>query len=125
MKKVLISVLGLGLLAGCNTYDYYEGGVKYVQDGPDCIYYSGEQGKRFNNDIYALESGKKVVYRDTICKHLYEQDTAGQASRMDRTVLAPAAVEAPCAASKPVFTGCRTCTTAPVVTRKYYTISAM
>ncbi len=133
MKKVLVSIFGLTVLAGCATYDYYEGGVKYVQDGTDCIYYSGEQGRRFSNDIYSMDNGKKVVYRNTLCATLYNQDNLGQAPRRDRQVLAPAAVQTPCgcnscgqpAVEAPVF-GCKTCNAAaPVVTRKYYVVSGM
>ena len=90
MKKVL-SVIALAALAGCTSYDYYEGGVRYTQDGPDCIYYSGEYGSRFSNDIHSLNGSKRVVYRNTICADLYARDNFNQAPRADRVILAPAA----------------------------------
>ena len=90
MKKVL-SVIALAALAGCTSYDYYEGGVRYTQDGPDCIYTSGEYGSRFSNDIKDLSGSKRVVYRNTICADLYARDNFNQAPRADRVVLTPAA----------------------------------
>ncbi|MDR2413204.1 MAG: lipoprotein [Rickettsiales bacterium] len=94
MKKILISIFSLVVLAGCSSYyDYYKGGVRYTQDGTDCIYYSGEKGRRFSNEVRGMNSGKKIVYRNTICANLYEKDMAGQAPRVDRHILTPAAIE--------------------------------
>ena len=46
LKKILMSVIALTSLVGCGAYyDYYKGGVRYTQDGDDCIYYAGEYGK--------------------------------------------------------------------------------
>ena len=95
MKKVL-SVIALALVAGCTSYDYYEGGVRYTQDGPDCIYTSGEYGTRFSGDIKDLSGSKRVVYRNTICADLYARDNFNQAPRADRVILTPV-VSAPVA----------------------------
>ena len=137
MNKALVSILGLVALSGC-AYDYYEGGVRYTQDGPDCIYYSGEQGRRFSNEISSMRGGKKIVYRNTICAHLYDKDNFGQPARQERQILTPAAVEqvSPCQNSgcgavveAPVYTasyGCTSCTqSAPVLKRRYVIVSGM
>ena len=87
----ILSVIALAALAGCTSYDYYEGGVKYTQDGPDCIYYSGENGRHFSNEINELSGTKRVVYRNTICADLYARDNFNKAPRADRQILAPAA----------------------------------
>jgi|GEM_PF-789356 len=131
MKKVMVSIVSVAALAGCSTYDYYKGGVRYTQDGPDCIYYSGEQGRHYSNDAYALNSGKKVVYRDTICAQLYKKDMAGQPMREDRKILSKAAVETPCAKSNyeyqyvPVAEtsrGCNSCAKSEAVLKRRYVI---
>ena len=90
MKKVLVSVIALAALAGC-AYDYYRGGVRYVQDGDDCIYYAGEYGSRYTNDIHSLNTDKRVVYRNTSCADLFARDNGGVAPRSTRTVLTRAA----------------------------------
>ena len=92
MKKVLVSVLALVALAGCSAYyDYYKGGVRYTQDGEDCIFYSNESGYRYSSDIRSLDTDKKIVYRNTKCRDLYARDNMNQPSRTERQVLAPAA----------------------------------
>lgn len=119
MKKVLVSVFAIVALAACAPYyDYYKSDVRYVQDGEDCIYYTGEQGNHFSNDIRNLHTGKKIVYRNTRCADLYNRDMAGMAPRADRVVIAPAAeyVAPSC--------GCSACK-APVVRRKYVIVPAM
>jgi len=42
MKKSLLSLLALALIAGCSGYDYYKTDVRYRQDGDDCVYYYSE-----------------------------------------------------------------------------------
>lgn len=129
MKKVLISIFGLVALAGCAShYDYYQGGVRYTQDGPDCIYYSGEKASRFSEDVKGMRDGKKIVYRNTLCADLYAQDTFGQAPRQDRKILTPAAQEVPCAYRTSEYKcGCNSCVkpVQPVLTRRYVIVSAM
>lgn len=91
MKKIL-ALIALVALAGCsNYYDYYKGGVRYVQDGVDCIYYSGESAKHYSRDVNTADLDKKIVYRDTQCADLYARDMAGQEVRQERRVLTPAA----------------------------------
>lgn len=124
MTKYLIAVVSLVALAGCGEYyDYYKGGVRYTQDGADCIYYSGEKGVHYSPDISTLDNNKKIVYRNTRCADLYARDNFDNAPRADRMILAPAA--------QPVVTtscGCNTCNHAanqPVSRRKYVIVSAM
>ena len=136
MKKVLVSVFALVALAACaQHYDYYKGGVQYTQDGADCIYYAGEQGRHYSNEIDGLNTNKKIVYRNTRCEDLYSRDMMGQTARNDRRVLAPAT--APVAAPAPTCNACAAATTcvasdAPckasagqIVRRKYVIVPAM
>ncbi len=95
MKKILVSVVALAALAGCASYDYYRGGVRYVQDGEDCVFYSGEYGSRYTNDISKVDTSKKVVYRNTSCADLFARDNGGIAPRPNRAVLTRAAQPAP------------------------------
>ena len=91
MKKILFFVLWLAVLSGCTYYDYYKGGVRYTQDGEDCIFYSAEYGRHFSNEVRSLDANKKVVYRNTMCRDLYSADVAGQPARHDRKIIVPAA----------------------------------
>ena len=92
MKKTLFVLFGLMLLGGCaGYYDYYKGGVRYTQDGDDCVFYSVERGRRYSDDIKSLDDDKKIVYRNTNCRDLYVRDTANLASYNARHILAPAA----------------------------------
>lgn len=116
MKKGLIAVVSLIALAGCGEYyDYYAGGVRYTQDGADCIYYSAEKGNNYSNDIQNLNGDKKIVYRNTRCADLYAHDNFNTAPRADRQILTPVA--------QPVVTqscGCNSCgNTQSVPHRKY------
>lgn len=119
MKKVLVSVIALVALAGCGDYyDYYKGGIRYTQDGEDCIYYAAENGYRYSSDIRSIDGNKKIVYRNTRCADLYARDNFGMAPRADRQILAPAA--------KTVTTtcGCNTCgMPQPISRRKYIVVS--
>ena len=130
MKKMLVSAVALASLAGCGGYyfDYYKGGVRYTQDGQDCIYYSGEYGRNFSRYVDGLDNSKKIVYRNTRCEDLYARDTFGQAPRQERQILAPAAQEVPCDTCavkvEKVNLGCNTCSQ-PVLKRKYVIVSAM
>jgi hypothetical protein len=92
MKKVILSLLGLTLLAGCSGYDYYKTNVRYRQNGRDCIYYYTEKGQKFNEDIRSLKDAKQIVYRNVRCQDLYMDDTFGYADREDRRVIVPAFV---------------------------------
>ncbi|MBO7643320.1 MAG: hypothetical protein J6S74_04290 [Alphaproteobacteria bacterium] len=94
MKKVLISAIALATLAGC-AYDYYRGGVRYVQDGEDCIFYAGEYGSRYTGDVRELDTSKRVVYRNTSCSELFARDNGGVAPTPKRAVLTRAADAAP------------------------------
>ena len=103
MKKNLFVLFGLVVLAGCSSYDYYKGDVRYVQDGEDCIFMSTEAGRRYSSDIRELDTDKEIVYRNTMCRDLYLNDVAGQAQRTERQVLttvAPQTVKSDCGCCK-------------------------
>lgn len=121
MKKILASVFALAVLAGCSSYyDYYKGGVRYTQDGEDCIYYVGENGRHFSNEIRNLDGNKKIVYRNTRCADLYARDSFNNGPRADRQILAPVVVQhdmTPVAKS----CGCGKCG----ASSKYVLVSAM
>lgn len=128
MKKTLVSVIALTALAGCGVYyDYYKGGVRYTQDGQDCIYYAGEYGRNFSGDIRKLDNGKKIVYRNTRCEDLYAMDNFGQEPRHDRQILVPAAQEVSCNACAQVEkVSCNSCAKSqPVLKRRYIIVPAM
>ena len=128
MKKVLVSVIALTSLAGCGAYyDYYKGGVRYTQDGQDCIYYAGEYGRNFSRYVGGLDNAKKIVYRNTRCEDLYAMDMFGQAPRQDRQILVPAAQEVPCnACSQVEKVSCNSCEKSqPVLKRRYIIVPAM
>lgn len=100
MKKVLVSVVALTALAGCaGYYDYYKSDVRYVQDGEDCIYYAGEDGRHFTGDMKKLNNDKKVVYHNTRCRDLYRQDNAGIIPTQERKVFVPTSDLTPLAPS--------------------------
>ena len=105
MNKVFLSILGLGLIAGCSGYDYYKTDLRYRQEGKDCVYYHNEDGRKFNEDIRALKDAKKVVYRNTKCEDLYNDDTFGF-ERNDRKAIVPVFTEERATAPK---CGCATC----------------
>lgn len=92
MKKVILSVASLVMLASCSGYDYYETDVRYRQKGEDCVYYYSENGDKFNRDIRSLKDAKKIVYRNTRCEDLYNDDTFG-AQRNDRKAVVPVFTE--------------------------------
>ena len=90
MKKTLFALIAfIGLSACAGSYDYYDGNVRYYQDGEDCIFYSTESGYRYSHDIRSLDTDKKIVYRNTMCRDLYAQDNINQPSRTERQVLTP------------------------------------
>jgi hypothetical protein len=88
MNKVVLSVLGLTLIAGCSGYDYYKTNIRYRQEGKDCVYYYTEKGQKYNNEISSLKDSKKIVYQNTKCESLYADDTFGF-ERNDRKGIVP------------------------------------
>ena len=123
MKKILVSLIALVGLAGCGAYyDYYKGGVRYTQDGQDCIYYAGEYANNFSKYVGGMDESKKIVYRNTRCEDLYARDTFGTPMRNERQVLAPVAQEvSTCGACNK----CNSCDNTPVLKRRYVIVSAM
>ncbi|MCR4917694.1 MAG: hypothetical protein K5912_01990 [Alphaproteobacteria bacterium] len=137
MRKLLISVIALAGLSGCTYYDYYKGGVRYTQDGADCVYYSGEYARHYSYDINGIDGNKRIVYRNTRCEDLFARDNGGRAPRPDRQVLMPAVQEAPVAAESsckqekscgcsaaPVAKSCG-CNAAAPISRRVYTVTVM
>ena len=118
MKKAVLSILGLTLLAGCSGYDYYESNVNYRQKGEDCVYYFDESGEKFNQEIRSLEDSKKIVYRNTKCSELYMNDTFG-AERNDRKAIVPV-YEEPVAPK----CGCNKCGKKKVLKNRYVIVPA-
>ena len=118
MKKVMLSVLGLSTLAACSGYDYYKTDVRYRQDGYDCVYYFNEKGQKFNEDIRSLKDDKKIVYANTRCSDLYNDDTFGF-ERNDRKAVVPVFVEE----KQPVVSapkcGCDKCVKKRTVKNRY------
>lgn len=100
MKKFLVSVIALGALSGCGgSFDYYESGVRYTQDGDDCVFYSAESGRYFSDEIRSLDADKEIVYKNIKCETLYNRDMMGQMPRHDRKIVVPAAKK-PCGCKK-------------------------
>ena len=120
MKKILASVFALTVLAGCTYYDYYKGGVRYTQDGEDCVYYMDEYARHYSEGIRGIDGSNRVVYKNTRCADLFARDNAGRMERNDRKILVPAARE--------TSTPCTKCSSGcgvemVPVTRRFYTIS--
>ena len=118
MKKVVLSILGLALVAACSGYDYYKTDVRYRQDGKDCIYYFGEKGKKFSEDIRSLKDAKKIVYRNTQCSDLYADDVFNT-ERNDRKAIVPVYTEQ-AAANK---CGCSKCGKKKVLKNRYIIVA--
>ena len=91
MKKLLMSVIAMGVLAGCSSYDYYKGDGRYVQDGDDCVYYTAEYSRNYSDRIQGIDGEDRVVYKNTRCSDLFARDNAGRTPRNNRVVVAPAA----------------------------------
>ena len=117
MKKLLISLAAATVLAGCTYYDYYKGGVRYTQDGDDCVYYADEYARHFSESVRGLDGSNRVVYKNTRCEDLFAMDNPARLERNNRKILVPAAKpEAP-------KCGCGKCASAPV-SRRFYSLTA-
>lgn len=121
MKKVILSLLGFVLIAGCSGYDYYKTNVRYRQVGNDCVYYYNEKGKEFNEDIRSMKDAKKVVYRNVKCEDLYMDDTFGYSQRNDRKAIMPVFAEEKKLESK---CGCKTCGKKQTLKNRYVIVPA-
>ena len=121
MKKVILSLLGFVLIAGCSGYDYYKTNVRYRQVGNDCVYYYNEKGKEFNEDIRSMKDAKKVVYRNIKCEDLYMDDTFGYSQRNDRKAIMPVFTEEKKLESK---CGCKTCGKKQTLKNRYVIVPA-
>ena len=93
MKKLLMSVIAMGTLAACSSYDYYKGDVRYVQDGDDCVYYTNEYARNYSDRIRGIDGSDRIVYKNTHCSDLFARDNANRTPRSNRVVIAPAATE--------------------------------
>jgi uncharacterized protein with PIN domain len=103
-----------GVITGCSYYDYYRGGVRYVQRGDNCVYYSEESSEeQFSDKVEEFDDENRVVYKNTRCEDLFARDNAGRMDRNKRHVLAPATVAnrkpKPVAVAKPVEKPCCEC----------------
>ena len=84
--KAILGICAAAALTGCCTYDYYKGGVKYTQSGPDCVYQFQEDGGMFSRYEKQYKENKKVVYRDTSCAKLYANDSSSFTKAPERRV---------------------------------------
>lgn len=116
MKKML-ALVAIMTVAGCTYYDYYKGGVRYTQDGDDCIYYSDEYARHYSANIDGIDGNNRIVYKNTKCADLFARDNAGRTARADRKVIVPATVE-----TAPAARDCGCCRVEPV-SRRFYTIT--
>ena len=120
MKKVILSLLGLTVMAACSGYDYYKTDVRYRQEGDNCVYYYNEKGKQFNSEIRNLKDAKQIVYKNVKCEDLYLNDSYGYSERNDRKAIIPAYVE-----EKTTPTcGCKTCGKKQVLKNRYVIVPA-
>ncbi len=123
MKKVLVSVIAAAAVSGCaGYYDYYNGNVRYTQDGKDCVYYSTDNARHYTSDVSAVDANKKIVYKNTKCSDLYASDYAGNVPMPQRKVLTPAATTQTPEVVE-VRPACEKTTT--VVKRRYVIVPAM
>lgn len=117
MKKLLISMAAATVFAGCTYYDYYKGGVRYTQDGKDCVYYADEYARHYSDSVRGLDGSSRVVYKNTRCEDLFASDNPARLERNDRKALVPVAKpEAP-------KCGCATCGAKPVA-RQFFSLTA-
>ena len=96
-----------GVITGCSYYDYYKGGVRYVQRGDNCVYYLEESSEeQFSDKVEEFDDENRIVYKNTRCEDLFARDNAGRMDRNSRHVLVPAAVAnrkpKPAVVTKPV-----------------------
>ena len=81
-KSFIITGAATVLLAGCCcSREYYNGSVNYTQRGPDCVYTYNQDGGQFIDNIRTVRTqteAKTVVYRDTSCARVFENDVAGR-----------------------------------------------
>lgn len=93
MQKILSFMIVAGVITGCSYYDYYRGGVRYVQRGDNCVYYSEESSEeQFSEKVEEFDDENRIVYKNTRCEDLFVRDNAGRMDRNKRHVLAPAVV---------------------------------
>lgn len=114
MQKILSFMIVAGVITGCSYYDYYRGGVRYVQRGDNCVYYSEESSEeQFSEKVEEFDDENRIVYKNTRCEDLFARDNAGRMDRNKRHVLAPATVanrkSKPVAVTKPVEKPCCEC----------------
>lgn len=101
MKKILSFMIVAGVITGCSYYDYYESGVRYSQEGENCVYRSNEYAENYSENIKGIDDDKRVIYRNTRCEDLFVRDNGGRIERNDRRALVPTAAPAKPAVKKP------------------------
>ena len=114
MQKILSFMIVAGVITGCSYYDYYRGGVRYVQRGDNCVYYSEESSEeQFSEKVEEFDDENRIVYKNTRCEDLFARDNAGRMDRNKHHILAPATVAnrkpKPVAVAKPVEKPCCEC----------------
>ncbi len=93
MRKILSFMVVAVVFAGCSYYDYYKGGVRYVQRGDNCVYYSEQSSEeQFSEKVEEFDDENRIVYKNTRCEDLFTRDNAGRMDLNDRHVLVPAKV---------------------------------
>lgn len=132
MRKILSFMVVAVVFAGCSYYDYYKGGVRYVQRGDNCVYYSEESSEeQFSDKVEEFDDENRIVYKNTRCEDLFVRDNAGRMDRNSRHVLVPAKVAnhkpKPVAVAKPVVAEkpCCDCKSAELVpvSRQFYALT--
>jgi len=81
-KSLIITGAAAVLLVGCCcSREYYNGNMNYTQRGPDCVYTYNQDGGQFIDSTRTVRNqteAKTVVYRDTSCARVFENDVAGR-----------------------------------------------
>ena len=111
MNKLLVCTVAMAGLAGCTYYDYYKGGVRYTQDGNDCVYYTDEYARHYSAGIEGIDGNNRIVYKNTKCSDLFARDHGGRTERADRKIIVPAmpepvqlpAADCGCCHAEPIF----------------------
>ena len=72
MKKILSLIIAAAALAACSSSKtYYQGNVRYTQEGTDCIYEMVHDGNFLQR---TFDEKKRVVHRETLCSQLIERN---------------------------------------------------
>ncbi|MBP5485523.1 MAG: hypothetical protein J6Y07_02340 [Alphaproteobacteria bacterium] len=129
MQKILSFMIVAGVITGCSYYDYYKGGVRYAQEGENCVYYSNESSEQFSEKIGEFDDENRIVYSNTRCEDLFARDNAARMDRNNRHILVPASVanRKPKPASVVAKPAAKPCCDCPektaMVSRQFYSLT--